>query len=113
MKHYRQGDVLLLEIKSIPKGAVELPRDDHNRIVLATGEMTGHAHAIRNPSVCSLARDEGGPLEFLTVIGGADLYHELVSGAKAEHDAIQLPSGKYRLARQVEYSPAELKKVSD
>ncbi len=44
--HVRQGDVLVLEIDDIPKDARRVPRDD-GRVVLAYGEVTGHAHAIR------------------------------------------------------------------
>ncbi len=41
----RQGDVLLVPVKSLPIGAKEIPLDK-GRIVLAYGEVTGHAHAI-------------------------------------------------------------------
>ncbi len=45
LKQYRQGDVLIEVVKTaIPKGAVELTMTD--RVVLALGEVTGHAHAI-------------------------------------------------------------------
>jgi hypothetical protein len=45
VKTYRQGDVLILETAAAPTDAVEVPRDK-GRIVLAYGEVTGHAHAI-------------------------------------------------------------------
>ena len=41
----RQGDVLLVPVASLPAGCVEVP-NDKGRIVLAYGEVTGHAHAI-------------------------------------------------------------------
>lgn len=41
----RQGDVLYHPIKSLPKGCVAVPLNA-GRIVLAYGEVTGHAHAI-------------------------------------------------------------------
>jgi hypothetical protein len=41
---YRQGDVLLIKIDGIPKQASAEKNPD--RIVLAYGEVTGHAHAI-------------------------------------------------------------------
>jgi hypothetical protein len=51
--HYRQGDVLLLAVESVPFGAAPevpfgaapVPRED-SRLVLAHDEATGHRHAI-------------------------------------------------------------------
>ena len=44
LETYRQGDVLLRRVSQLPDGAVKSPKTD--RIVLAYGEVTGHAHAI-------------------------------------------------------------------
>jgi len=114
---YRQGDVLLVETKSIPADAHETNRDEHGRIVLAYGEVTGHAHAFRGKGVCGFTKLDNNEVEFLLVQdgggSGAILNHELVSGQKAEHDAQTIPPGKFELAQQVEYSPAELVRVSD
>jgi hypothetical protein len=41
----RQGDVYLRRIDKLPDGAKEVPLEG-GRIVLAYGEVTGHAHAI-------------------------------------------------------------------
>lgn len=41
----RQGDVQLQPVDSLPAGCTEVPADG-NRIVLAYGQATGHAHAI-------------------------------------------------------------------
>lgn len=41
---FRQGDVLLVAVTTIPAGAIEQPPD--RGIVLAEGEVTGHAHRI-------------------------------------------------------------------
>ena len=48
MSQYRQGDVLIssIEESTIPKDATDIARED-GAIVLATGDATGHAHAIR------------------------------------------------------------------
>ena len=111
---YRQGDVLLIKISELPADARELKRDTLGRIVLAYGEVTGHAHAIRNKGVCSFTTLDENEIEFLVVgAGGATLRHELDSGAKAEHDEVVLPEGNYRLAIQCEYTPAELQRVAD
>ena len=42
---YRQGDVLLKQVKSIPKSALAEHKEKEH-IVLAAGEATGHAHTI-------------------------------------------------------------------
>jgi hypothetical protein len=41
----RQGDVALIPVTAIPAGATEI-KTESKRIVLAYGEVTGHAHAI-------------------------------------------------------------------
>lgn len=46
-EHYRQGDVLIERIDSVPDDAQPVPLED-GRIVLAHGEVTGHAHAIKS-----------------------------------------------------------------
>jgi hypothetical protein len=43
---YRQGDVLIIPVESIPERLDAIDRDD-GRVVLAHGEVTGHAHAIK------------------------------------------------------------------
>ena len=44
MKMYRQGDVMIREVSSLPANAKAVK--NRGRIVLAHGEVTGHAHAI-------------------------------------------------------------------
>ena len=41
----RQGDVVLFPVSKLPNGCKEVP-NEKGRIVLAHGEVTGHAHAI-------------------------------------------------------------------
>jgi hypothetical protein len=54
---FRQGDVMLVPVKEIPDGLVEVPREN-GRIVLAHGEATGHAHVIeREREALFLAAD--------------------------------------------------------
>ena len=49
-RQYRQGDVLLIPTDAIPEKAKRVTRDA-GRIVLAYGEVTGHAHAIASRGV--------------------------------------------------------------
>lgn len=107
---YRQGDVLIVPIKesAVPAGHEGLPResrDGRGRMVLALGEVTGHAHAVVGPG--ELLR-EGGPTDplLLHVPDGARVVHE-------EHGPIALPKGWYRVIRQREYVPGSVRIVAD
>jgi hypothetical protein len=120
----RQGDVQLQPGSSLPSGCTEIPADG-NRIVLAYGEVTGHAHAIydhlaqcaekagevadaaiaRAQTKARLWRDASGD-RYLEVKETVTLRHE-------EHTQHTLPPGIYKLPTQVEYTPAELRRVAD
>jgi hypothetical protein len=106
MMMYRQGDVLIVPVDSVP-GTLDPIEREGGRIILAHGEVTGHAHAIKAESA-ALFRDPKLMAVFLTV--GADgavaLEHE-------EHDTIRLPPGNYQVIRQREYSPEEIRNVAD
>lgn len=100
---YRQGDVLL--IRCLRKPAALTPKSTPpDRVVLAYGEVTGHAHALE-AALAELFEDRGGRL-FLKATAGAALTHE-------EHGAIVLAPGWYEVRRQREYSPAEIRTVAD
>ncbi len=103
MKIFRQGDVLIKQVRSIPKEAVIQKTKD--RIVLAYGEVTGHAHAIGDlESVDVLVKPDG--TMYLRVKEEATIRHE-------EHGAIALPPGNYERVLQREYSPMEIRNVRD
>ncbi|MBW2993473.1 hypothetical protein KY317_02775 [Candidatus Woesearchaeota archaeon] len=46
MKKLQQGDVILVKIDSIPEGAIKKEKSKKG-FVLAEGEVTGHAHVIK------------------------------------------------------------------
>lgn len=99
---YRQGDVLLAGVATLPERAEDA--NVEGRIVLAYGEVTGHAHAI----ACHQARlFLDGDSRYL-VVGedGADLVHE-------EHSTIHLKHGVYRIVQQREYIPMSSRLVVD
>lgn len=100
---YRQGDVLLVEVKSIPGTAFKGVRDN-GQIVLAYGEVTGHKHAIADPSVEILEHE--GTRYIRVPAGDAKLTHE-------EHGSIALAPGSYRIVTQKEYTPEAIKNVLD
>ncbi len=101
---FRQGDVLIERIEAIPSNVKPVPREN-GKVILAHGEVTGHAHAIKAKSVHHYA--DGTGVTFLEINQAlADLKHE-------EHATIPLARGKYRVTIQREYSPAGIRNVAD
>lgn len=93
----RQGDVQLQPVPALPAGCIEVPPDG-GRIVLALGEVTGHAHAIYDHAASKARLWRSGDGErYLEVTRPATLRHE-------EHAAHALAPGIYWLPRQVEYT---------
>ncbi|WP_086729703.1 hypothetical protein [Streptomyces carpinensis] len=107
---YRQGDVLIVPVAddAVPPHATRAPkepRDARGRLVLALGEVTGHAHAVVGPG--HLVREPGafGPM-LLHLPEGGRVVHE-------EHAPITLPKGWFRVIRQREYVPGSVRIVAD
>lgn len=101
----RQGDVLVELVHDDPRAEPHkvVPRDG-GRIVLAYGEATGHCHAIHEPQAEMIELETGE--RFVVSEVGIRIVHD-------EHHAIELPPGKYRIGRQREYSPEEIRNVAD
>ncbi|MGC5341737.1 hypothetical protein PZB75_27980 [Streptomyces sp. AM 4-1-1] len=107
---YRQGDVLImaLEESAVPAHVVDAPgepRDGRGRLVLALGEVTGHAHAIPGPGGLTREAGPSGPM-LLHLPEGGRVVHE-------EHASIALPAGWFRVVRQREYAPGAVRIVAD
>jgi len=100
----RQGDVYLAIVDKLPKGAtkVVLPK---GRIVLAYGEVTGHAHAIYEDTDQVQMWAEG-KVKYLEVMATVMLKHE-------EHSEAKLIPGIYKLPMQMEYTPQALQRTQD
>jgi hypothetical protein len=101
MKSYRQGDVLLVQIKSIPQSAT--PKAKTGRIVLAEGEATGHAHTIDDRDATELISEAE---RIINVTKSTPLTHQ-------EHATIVIDPGVYKIVRQREYTPEGLRNVAD
>ena len=99
----RQGDVGLQRVSSMPDGMKEIPLDK-GRVILAYGEVTGHAHAIADTPKAKLW--DAGAERFLQVLEHTSLRHE-------EHAPIDLEPGIYQVIQQREYSPEEIRRVAD
>ncbi len=101
---FRQGDVLLIPTPHRRSRTAKPVARDAGRIVLAYGEVTGHAHAIGD-ALAELFEERDGRL-YLRATSVVTLRHE-------EHDAITIPRGTYRVVRQREYSPEAIRQVAD
>lgn len=100
---FRQGDVLLIKVGSIPKSAKRMPAKK-GRMILAEGEATGHSHSV-DASKGALYIDKTGEV-FLLAKDGCTLVHQ-------EHAPIDLDAGAYRVCRQREYTPEAIRNVMD
>ena len=102
----RQGDVLLIPVDAVPAGTKPVAREQ-GRLILAHGEVTGHAHAIVEKDAELVTADQAAELYLL--VHGSDpvqLRHE-------EHETLEIPPGGYRVRRQREYAPEENRRVAD
>lgn len=97
MTMMRQGDVLLVAVDAVPAGARPVARVG-GRLILAEGEVSGHAHAVLEAGAELLE----GDLEarFLRVLeeGGVTVSHE-------DHAPVRIPPGEYEVRLQREYVP--------
>jgi hypothetical protein len=97
---WRQGDVFIGPLPSIPKGAKPRPGG-----VLVEGELTGHSHRVADPRTAQVL--EAGDDLFLRVVADtATIIHQ-------EHGPISLSRGTYRVWGQREYSPEAIRRVVD
>jgi len=129
----RQGDVLLVRVPAgLVASGLRIAARAQGRIVLAEGEVTGHAHAIADAGCDLLVLDDRAAMaeavrELLASVGlMAELSEEAVIGVLAvsdagdvevrheEHAPLNLPAGsRYVAIRQREYTPERLNLVAD
>lgn len=101
---YRQGDILIIAVDEIPADAQINDRSQGQCIVLALGEVTGHAHVITLPEVKWFGKMDA--VQYVQSDEAFIVTHE-------EHGTLEVPAGAYAVIRQVEYAPAELVRVVD
>lgn len=104
MQQYRQGDVFLEPVSTIPAKVRPLARVA-GRLILAEGEVTGHHHAIADKEA-ELLVDDAEQVYLRIMAAPAQLTHE-------EHAAIAIPPGSYRVVIQREYHPEAIRRVTD
>ena len=106
---FRQGDVLLVAASYRGEKIGAPVPVEGNRVVLAHGEVTGHAHAVYAPEKVSYF--DADAERFLYALRDVPLGHE-------EHAAVFLSpgdraNGKYQQAFQVEERGEEVRRVAD
>ena len=113
----RQGDVILEKAGEVTVGEL-LEENEKNRVVLAHGEVTGHAHAFYyeevtlpepKKAVQLFSLPDQGPIarRLLRLAERCFLRHE-------EHETISLPKGDYFVKIQHEGDEInELRRVAD
>jgi hypothetical protein len=101
MELYRQGDVLIRRINSLPKKKAIKRASGH----ILEGEATGHIHRTEDQTKADVLEIDDG-LYLRVGAEGVRIIHE-------EHDAITLPPGNFEIVRQREYSPEAIRNVAD
>lgn len=115
----RQGDVLLVEVDSIPESADINAKDPNGLAVLAYGEVSGHAHVTveEHPGDVRYVRTREGE-RFLALLNqtltkhGTLMKDGVVDGT-ADHSALLTRNGMLQQAFQVEDFGEEVRRVAD
>jgi len=96
---WRHGDVIIAVVAAIPPEARR-----SQRVVLATGEVTGHSHRVEEPEKAEMWEHRGE--RFLKIVATTRVIHE-------EPHPITLEPGIYRVWQQREYTPEAIRRVVD
>lgn len=110
---YQQGDVLLTQIKEIPKKAKsEVPIQGYS--VLAYGEISGHAHCLVAEKT-QLFSD--GDKRYLRALEDVELAHHKLDGSAAHHahKPFTIKKGDYLIGivQEFDYFTGEARNVAD
>ena len=89
---YRQGDLLIRRIGSLPQGLTKLDTK-----ALAEGEATGHQHRL-TLKTAQLFRDDANQRRYLSIEEPTQLVHE-------EHKPITIEEGTYVVIQEREFDP--------
>ena len=109
-KQFRQGDVLIERVEETTPKDAKWEKGD--RVILAHGEVTGHAHEVAEPQFARITeegRDQDSALatnRLMKVTRRTEIRHQ-------EHAPIPVTRGTYKITRQREYSPEAIRNVAD
>lgn len=101
----RQGDVLVWDGDKKLEPAAPVSNDKANRVILAEGEHTGHAHAL-DGEAAKLFETAVANTRKLVVTAPVALKHE-------EHAPFSFTPGEYNVRRQREYEEGAITNVAD
>ena len=105
-KMLRQGDVLVVPVKSIPKD-LSIVEPENGRLILARGEATGHHHSLALSNRVTMFRDDasGGQL-YVQADAPVLLEHQ-------EHTALTITPGLYKVIIQRTVQSGLARRVAD
>jgi hypothetical protein len=100
IKAYRQGDMLLIQVETIPENV------EKKDLIIGYGEMTGHHHQFLDQVNVACFIDTTDT-QYVSISQPAVLHHE-------EHESFVIPPGKYKVIRQRELDlMQQMRYVSD
>lgn len=104
---FRQGDVFLECARVLPADVV-LKARDAGRVIVEYGEITGHAHQIKNPDAvgAEILLSVAESATFVKLAKKALLVHE-------EHSTATITEGIWKRMPQVEETPWGVRQVVD
>ena len=104
-KPKQQGDVFMVPVDEIPAGA-EKVKVQGGRLVLAEGEVTGHAHVITDTKAATMHKV--GDKLYVSAKKPVEVTHE-------EHGTVKLPKGTWEVSKVLEFDhfAMEAREVAD
>lgn len=102
----RQGEVNILACDAIPADAPKAPEHEGRPIV--GHSETGHFHVVEGNAVRVYEQDE-----FTSFIDAEESARVVHLKGFDTHETIELPPGKYRIARQREHTPEGFRRAAD
>ena len=103
MEQIRQGDVLFERCEAVPASATPVARKN-GVLVVAEGEVTGHAHVIADLDAEMFVEKDG--TLYLKAPSGATQTHE-------EHATVTYPAGTYVRRVQREFNAGMVQRTLD
>ena len=107
LRQYRQGDMMLEEINSMPAEAQVVK--NRGRIVLAEGSTKTDAHMLK----ATEAQEQAHSGERYFRVKKRTKLECLNNSGESRHDALSIEKGDYRLVLQREYTPEAIRNVLD
>lgn len=113
MLQLRQGDVLLRQVgPGFTTAGLAVAEPENGRLVLARGETTGHYHSLPFGGAV-LYRDSDGSAAVLDVKIDSKLEHLVGLTPTGEHDAVDVPAGRYEVIQQHSVSADDAPEARD